>query len=86
VNLDDFDAVLDYCVKNRCTPDGGRACLLCGGEPDMANLFIPEDQRRIGAPARKTRVIIYLLCAACHRRGDCLERVEEKLLREAGVM
>jgi hypothetical protein len=67
------------------------ACLLCGtvaaGEFQVG-VFFPnaKDQKRVGAPPKKTRGLVYLLCVSCSERSDCLDQVEEKLLRVARVV
>lgn len=68
------------------TPDG---CLLCGGAARVGGVFMPNEPfaKRIGQPAGKLRIVFYGLCAVCFDlpRGQLVERVEAKLLREMTV-
>ena len=78
--------LLNWCRENLCTPDGKRICLVCGHTPDCGEtvavgIFIAnaKNQKRIGAPSDKERLIIYVLCEDCHALPDRNERVEDKI-------
>jgi hypothetical protein len=48
-------------------------CLLCDDKPEFTGLFVPDDQRRFGAPPGKTRAVVYALCGAGAERPDKAE-------------
>lgn len=85
--------LLEWCRANVCTPDGKRVCLLCKydhtipGEQAVLGIFIANEnaQKRIGAPAGKERLIIYVLCVDCHELPDRNERVEKNVFATVGV-
>ncbi len=88
----DAARVLEWCRVNLCTPDGKRICLVCGHEPEggetvALGVFIANDknQKRIGAPTGKQRLLIYVLCEDCHALPDRNERVEDKIIAVASV-
>jgi|HubBroStandDraft_6_1064221.scaffolds.fasta_scaffold2119466_1 hypothetical protein len=84
---------INLCRENGCLPNGRRNCALCGqlpaasDEPFLVGLYIPdkEDQKRIGATAGRSRVVIYLLCWTCFELSDSHEKVAERVIRVAGV-
>jgi hypothetical protein len=55
-------------------------CLLCGGSPDSAALFIPDDPQKFGAPVGKVRFIPYSLCKHCRQDEGYADRVEKIIL------
>jgi hypothetical protein len=57
-------------------------CLLCGAAPDFLAFYTPGDQRAAGAPAGKTRAILYGLCEGCQQLPDAAERCEERIRAE----
>jgi hypothetical protein len=64
-------------------------CLACGATSVAgAGMFFPNEDvaKRIGQPRNKRRVAVYVLCQPCLDDYDhAIRRVEEKLLRDAGV-
>jgi hypothetical protein len=84
---------LEWCRVNLCTPDGKRICMLCGHEPQdpgetvAVGIFIAHEkyQKRLGAPAGKQRLVVYVLCEDCFSRPDRNERVEDKILATVSV-
>ncbi len=61
-------------------------CLLCGRRPHIGAVFIPEDQKRVGAPAGKIRTIAYTLCKRCYRKPDHPARVEKRIFDDLAAM
>ena len=62
------------------------ACLLCGRPPRYAGVFVAKDQRRVGAPPGKVRVVRYSLCKKCVRKSSTWQRVEERLLGDCDAL
>jgi hypothetical protein len=50
-------------------------CILCGGNPDVAGLFMPE----YGSPKLKVLYYAYALCEACYIAPNKAEIVEQKI-------
>ncbi len=61
-------------------------CLLCGKPPWMGSVFVPDDQKRVGAPAGKIRTVCYTLCKKCYRKPDHPARVEKRIFDDLAAM
>jgi len=62
-------------------------CLLCGGRPVYAGLFIPKEPIPLGAPEGKNRMIRYFLCQKCFDRGQqATNDAERKIMAEARML
>ena len=58
----------------------GDFCLLCGGEPAVFGVFVPETPEKWGGKQGKARLFRYCLCQKCHEKPDKAERAE-KIIR-----
>jgi hypothetical protein len=58
-------------------------CLMCGGRPDGAGLFVPYSPEDWGARPGKARLIAYALCDHCEASTSIEDR-EDKLARRMG--
>ncbi len=57
-------------------------CLICGSQPDMIGMFVPNDPEAWGAAPGKARLIRYCLCARCAADPTAPERVEKIIQHE----
>jgi hypothetical protein len=55
-------------------------CILCGGPEAVRVVLVPKDQRRVKAPAGKTRAVRYSLCERCRRLPGVWRRAEGRIL------
>lgn len=55
-------------------------CLLCGRPASHNGVFVAKDQRRVGAPVGKVRLVRYSLCMRCRRKPGVCHRVEKRIL------
>ena len=87
----DGPTVVDALVKvTGCTREEAEAfvrpaaaeCTLCGRPPAYVGLFFPDDPQKYGAPAGKTRVVVYGLCETCNSRPGVADEAEAKILRD----
>jgi hypothetical protein len=67
-------------IKDLDKPLPGDHCLICGSDPDMIGVFVPEAPETWGAIKGKTRLFRYCLCRKCHSKPDTPEKVE-KIIR-----
>jgi hypothetical protein len=63
-------------------PRPGDACLLCGAEPSVIGVFVPEAPQKYGAVKGKKRFIRYCLCSQCHSKQGTPENVEKGIQAE----
>lgn len=82
--------LIKWCRENMCTPDGKRICLVCGHVPTghgYFGVFVADEknQKRIGAPRDKERLVLYLLREDCYELPDRNERVEDKIFTAVSV-
>jgi hypothetical protein len=63
-------------------------CLLCGRRPSYAGYWIVAGPaaRLLNVPPGKSRVIAYMLCKSCQRKGDVQRRIEAKIIGETQVI
>lgn len=64
----------------------GDRCLLCGSNPEVIGVFVPENPEIYGGIKGKTRLIRYCLCARCHSKQGAAEIVEKVIYSELGKM
>lgn len=60
----------------------GDYCLLCGGDPAIIGVFVPNQSQLYGALAGKQRLIRYCLCEKCQKQPDTPDRAEKIMLAE----
>jgi hypothetical protein len=65
-----------------------RHCLLCGRRPHFVGYWAPAGPaaRLLNVPPGKSRVIAYMLCKSCQRKGDVQRRIEAKIIGEVQVI
>ena len=61
-------------------------CLLCGRRAWIGAAFFPNNQQAVGAPAGKTRAVLYSLCKKCYRKPDHPDRVEKRIFGDIAAM
>jgi hypothetical protein len=74
--------------KMKATAEAGKSeCRLCREPAPIIGCFVPDASfnKRIGAPAGKTRLVFYFLCEDCSKLPDCLTLVEAAILRTSTV-
>ena len=60
-------------------PKCGDFCLLCGGVPEVAGYFIPDDPVAYGGKEGKKRIIQYCLCEQCRKKSGAQDRIEKAI-------
>lgn len=58
------------------------SCLLCGGKPTTAGVFVPDKPEAWGAAKGKGRIFRYSLCSECNQRTDKAEAAEKVIRSE----
>lgn len=69
-------------LKKLKNPRPGDFCLLCGADPSVIGVFVPENPQKYGASKGKVRFIRYCLCSRCHSKQGTPENVEKVILTE----
>lgn len=64
-------------IEEMTKPFPGDHCLVCGAPPAIIGIFIPDDPKKYGAAAGKTRLVRYCLCDRCNGRPDKQDRAEK---------
>jgi hypothetical protein len=63
------------------------SCVLCGARAVSFNgMFQPIDQKAVGAPPGKVRLLRYSLCQRCHALPDWMKRVDAKLMADLAAL
>lgn len=61
-------------------PRPGDFCIICGANPAVIGVFVPDKAMAWGAAKDKTRFIRYCLCGECVKKPDIQGQVE-KIIR-----
>jgi hypothetical protein len=75
-------------IEEMTKSQSGDRCLVCGADPAIIGIFVPEEPVKWGAAGGKTRLIRYCLCNKCQGWQDTPENVEKIIraeLDEGGI-
>ena len=69
-------------LKTLKNPRPDDFCLLCGANPSVIGVFVPENPQEYGAAKGKNRFIRYCLCSQCYSKQGTPENVEKVIMAE----
>ena len=71
-------------VRKKISEALSTSCLICGGRPYVAGIFLPDCSEDFGGVPGKQRCIFYSLCKRCFEEGPDREAIEKILFFHLG--